>query len=97
MTKTNSAKVPRPSDNESQVLLAIDAKRKLQTTIDALESKRKEAEIDFAKTFVKDTRAKSIDVEAAFKANEAWRTKDERSKQRIEALQSILERVNKHI
>ena len=70
----------RVNKGESQLLLAIDARRKLQATIDALESKRKEAEIDFAKTFVKDTRAKSIDVEAAFKANEAWRTKDERSK-----------------
>ena len=97
MTKTNSAKVPRPSDIESEVLDAIEARQKLKTTIDALESKRKEAEIDFAKTFVKDTRAKSIDVKAAFKTNEEWRTKDERSKQRIEALQSILEKVNKHI
>lgn len=97
MTTARSAMVPEPSDIESEVLLAIDARKKLRETIEAQKLRRKEAELDLAKTFEKDTRAKSIDVEDAFKKNEGWRTRDERSKQRIEALESILEKVNRRI
>jgi hypothetical protein len=92
-----TAEVPKPSDIESEVLHFIDARQKLQAAIDAQELKRKEAELDLAKSIEKDARAKSIDVEAAFQKNEVWRTTDAQYKQRIEALGSILEKVNKHI
>jgi uncharacterized protein YukE len=91
------AELTKPSDIESEVLDAIDARQKLNDELNAQELKRKEAELDLAKTFERDTCARSIDLEAAFQQNEAWRATDERFRQRIEALESVLDKVKRRI
>jgi uncharacterized coiled-coil protein SlyX len=97
-TAITLAEVPGPSDTESEVLNAIDAREKLQTAIEAEKLKREAAEIELAKVVAKEiSGTKVVNVDAIFQRNEAWKTADERSQQRIEALESVLAKVRKRI
>lgn len=97
-TAISLAAVPTPSDKESEISDAIDARQKLHDAIEDQKQKREAAATDLAKTFAKSIRLLPVvDVEAAFQKNEAWRTADERAQQRSEALQSLLEKVYKLI
>lgn len=92
------AEVPKPSGIETQVLQAVDARPKLQAAIQEQKHKIEEAELELARTFARDTQtAAKLDVESAYQKNKALEESEERSKQRIEALGSILEKVNKHL
>lgn len=92
------AEVPKPSDRESEVLYVIDARQKLGEAIEDQKRKREAAESGFASTFAKEIRlSQVVDGEVALQKNEAFKAADLRAKQRIEALASILEKVNKRI
>jgi len=89
--------VPRPVETETEVLNSYEAQRKLTETIKEQENKRKEAELDLARNFAKETQGSPINVETAFQKNEAWRTEDERSAQRLAALMNIRSKVDELI
>ena len=92
------AEVPRPLDVETEILYAIDARQKLQAAIESENRKREAAEIEFAQTVVKEISGwQVVNVDVVFQRDVAAKAAAERSKQRIEALQSILARVNKRI
>ena len=86
------AVAPGPSDIETEVIGAFDARQKLQEAISDLEVKRKKAELDFVQTFTR-IPGVPINVEDAFQKHEAWKTANEQTKQRIAALMSIRSKV----
>ena len=89
------AEVPRPDDIENEVLATYELRRKLTDAIEEQEDKRDAAELELARSFARETQAAAtIDVEAAFQKNEAWRVADERAGQRIAALKSISARLD---
>ena len=92
------AEVPRPLDVETEILYAIDARQKLQAAIESENRKRAAAEIEFARLVVKEIHSwQVVNVEVAIQRDFAAKSAAERSKQRIEALQSLLAKVNKRI
>jgi hypothetical protein len=91
------AEVPKPTDIETEVLDSFEARRKLREAINNQELKRKEAELELARTFAKETRNVAIDVEAAFQKYETWRVADERAAQRIGALVVLRTKVDQLI
>jgi chromosome segregation ATPase len=99
VTAANSlSEVPRPSDIEMQISQLIEARPKLRAAIQEQEHKIEEAELELARTFARDTQTVAkLDVESAYQKNKALEESEERSKQRIEALESILEKINKHL
>lgn len=84
---------PRTINIETEVLDLFDARRKLQDAINEQEFKRKEAELELARSFARETRDKAINVETAFQKNEASRVADERARLRIAALSNISSKV----
>lgn len=94
VTARTLVEVPRPAEMETEVLNSYEAQRKLAETIKEQENKRKEAELDLARNFAKETQGSPINVEAAFQKNEAWRAEDERSSQRIAALTNLRSKVD---
>jgi len=92
------AEVPRPLDAEIEVLNAIDARQKLQAAIVSENQKREAAEIEFARVVAKEISGwQVVNVDAVVQKEVAAKSATEKSKQRIEALQSVLTRVNKRI
>ena len=92
------SKVPRPSDIEMQLSQTIEARPKLQAAIEEQKHKLEEAEFELARTFVSATQtAARLDVKFALQKHKTFEELKERTRQRIEALESILEKVNKHI
>ncbi len=97
-TAISIAEVPRPSDVEAEVLNAFDARQKLQTTIETENLKRDTAETEFARTVAKEiSSSKVVNVEAVFQRSETGKAAADRAKQRLDALASILAKVNKRI
>jgi hypothetical protein len=91
------ADASKPTDFEVEVLDSFQARLKLPDAIGNQELKRKEAELELAKTFARETRNGPIDVEAAFQRFEAWRVADERSGERIGALMVLRKKVDQLI
>lgn len=85
---------PKPANIEVEVLDLFDARWKLQDAINQQELKRKEAELELASSFARETHNKAIDGEAAFQKSEAWRVADERAELRIAALSNISSKVD---
>jgi len=89
------AEVPRPDDIENEVIASYELRKKLIDAIAEQEDKRDDAELELARSFAKETQAAAtIDVEAAFQKNEAWKVADEKAGQRIAALNNIAEKLN---
>ena len=92
------AEVPKPLDVETEIVYAIDARRKLQAAIESENRTREAAEVEFAQTVVKEISGwQVVNGDVVFQRDVAAKATAERSKQRIEALQSVLARVNKRI
>lgn len=91
------AEVARPADIDVEILDSFRVRLTLPDAIGNQEQKRKEAEIELAKTFVRETRNGVIDVEASFQKYEAWRVADDRSAQRIAALMVLRKKVDQLI
>lgn len=92
------AEVPKPLDVETEVVHAIDARQKLQAAIDSENRKRDAAEIEFARIVVKEISGwQVVNVDVVLQSDVGAKSAAERFKQRIEALQSVLARVNKRI
>jgi hypothetical protein len=91
------AEVARPADIDVEILDSFRIRLTLPDAIGNQEQKRKEAEIELAKTFVRETRNGVIDVEAAFQKYEAWRVADDRSAVRIAALMVLRKKVDQLI
>jgi chaperonin cofactor prefoldin len=89
---------PQPSDNVSEAFSAIEARRKLEVSIEDQKSKAEVAQTDYARSFVRGLQLiPTVDAETAFQKNEAWKVAQARAQQRIEALENLLEAVNKFI
>lgn len=90
--------VPKPWDVGTEILYAIDARRKLQAAIHSENQKREAAENEFARTVVKEISSSPVvNVDLVFRRDAVAKSAAEQSKQRIEALQSVLAKVNKRI
>jgi hypothetical protein len=89
---TFPAVVPEPDAIEREVLDSYDGIRKLTEAIEDQEHKRKERELDLARSFVKEARS-AVDVNRATQANDAWRADDDLAAKRIEALTNIRAKV----
>ncbi len=87
------AEASRPSDFDVEVIASVQAQKKLPEAITNQEQKRKEAEIELARVFARETRNGVIDAEAAFQRYEAWRVADERAAVRIAALMVLKKKV----
>ena len=97
-TALRLAEVPRPLDAGAEILNAIDARQKLQLAIAAENRKRDAAEIEFARSMAREiSSGQVVNVDAVFQRDVAARSSAERFKQRLEALQNTLARVNKRI
>jgi uncharacterized FlaG/YvyC family protein len=91
------AVVPKPSA-ESDVLNAIDARQKLEDAIAAQKAAGETAGVEFAKTFARSVHAAPIlDADSAVQKNSARKAAEDRTRQRLEALQDILGSINKLI
>jgi len=91
------AAVSRPSA-ESDVLNAIDARQKLEDAIDAQKAAGETAGVEFAKTFARVAQLTPVlDADSAVQKNSARKAAEDRTRQRIEALQDILGSINKLI
>jgi chromosome segregation ATPase len=91
------AEVAKPTDIDVEILDSFRVRLMLPEAIGNQEQKRKEAELELAKTFVKENRNGVIDVEAAFQRYETWRVADERSAVRIAALMVLRKKVDQLI
>ena len=90
--------VPQPVDPETEVLALYDARQKLQAAIATETQKRDTTELDFVRNIAREiSYGKTVNVEGVFQKNENANTTAERAKQRIEALESVLARINKRI
>ena len=93
------AEAPKPSnDIDTQIKHAIEARPKLEAAI--AEQKQKVAEIktDFARTLASDIQsAARLDVESAFQKNKAFEDLEERTRQRLAALEGIEEKVEEYL
>jgi uncharacterized protein YceH (UPF0502 family) len=97
-TAISLAEVPKPSDDETEVLEAIEARQKLQATIELENGKREAAEIEFVRIAAKEISGSQVfNVDTVFQRDVAGKAAAERAKQRIEALESILAKMNKRI
>ncbi len=89
---------PQPVDPEAEVLAALDARQKLQAAIATETQKRDSAETDFVRNIANEiSNSKVVSVESVFQRNESAQTAAERAKQRLDALASVLAKVNKRI
>lgn len=89
---------PPASDIESDVLDAIDARQKLKAAIERINHKNKTSEVDFARSFARAIRLfQVVEPDLAVQKNSARIGAEERDKQQIEALESILLTVNRLI
>lgn len=97
--RTTSYLVEVPSwDVETEILFAIDARRKLQAAIESENRQRETAEINFARSVVQEiSSSQVVNVDLVFQRDVTAKAAAERSQDRIEALQSVLARVNKRI
>jgi hypothetical protein len=97
-TAISLAGVPRPSDIESEVLQAIDARQKLQAAIESENQKVALAESEFATALAMEiSSSPAVNVDAVLQQHVAGKAAAERARQRIEALESVLEKVQKRI
>ena len=91
------AAVPKPSA-ESDVLNAIDARQKLEDAIAAQKTAGETAGIEFAKTFARSVQLTPVlDADSAVQKNSARKAAEDRTRQRIDALENILASINKLI
>jgi hypothetical protein len=90
--------VPRPLDIGTEVLYALDARRKLQAAIESENQKRYAAEIESTGVVVKEINGwPVVNVDVVRQRDVAAKSAAERFKKRIEALKSTLARVNQRI
>jgi hypothetical protein len=91
-----------PSDTQTEIRNAIDAREGVQALIATLESQRKDAGNLFLRTFAADLAAvkgssdKSF-VDAQFAKFNTWKTADEEIAKRIAALQTIADGLKRRI
>ena len=89
---------PQPSDKSAEAFSAIEARRKLEISIEDQKSKAKLAQTDFARSFARGLQLVSaVDAETAFQKNEGRKVAEARAQQRIDALENLLEAVNNFI
>jgi hypothetical protein len=90
--------VSKPWDYETELLSAIDARQKLQTAIANEKQKNDTAVLDFTTGIIREVSASdTVNVDSISQKNETARVAAERGKQRVDALDSILARVNARI
>jgi len=94
-TAISIAAVPRPSGLEAEILSAVDARQKLQATIESESAKGEAADIEFARGVATDiSNSQAVNVDALVQREQAGKTAGERVQQRIEALECLLQRIN---
>ncbi len=86
---------PEPDSAENEVLDLYDASQKLIVAAKEEENKRKEGELELARSFAKEIHGATIDVERIVQRNDAWRAEDERASLRIAALTNVRSKVDK--
>jgi len=97
-TAISLAEVPRPSDIETEILSAIDARQKLQSAIELENGNRDAAEIDLARNVAREISASPVvNVDLVVQRDQTAKAAAERAKQRIEALGCVLEKINTRI
>src|SRR4030095_1573582 len=97
-SRISLAQVSSPWDFETEILGAIDARQKLQTAIANEKQKNESGELDFTTGIIREVSASdTVNVDSISQKNEAARVAVERAKQRVDALESILARVNARI
>jgi hypothetical protein len=89
---------PAPSDSVSEASSAIEARQKLEVAIEDQKNQAEAAETQFAKSCARELQlTPAVNADIAFQRNEARKAAATRAQQRIEALENLLEVINKHI
>ena len=79
----------KSSSLEDEILNAYEARDKLAQAIHTQDQKRVDGGLELAKKFANDLHVVPLDVEDAFKRDEAWKVTDQQIQQRIAALTDL--------
>jgi len=98
LSAVSHLQVSQTWDVETEILSAIDARQKLQTAITTEKQNNDAADLDLTRQIISEVSGSDVvNVDSISQKNEAAKAAAERAKQRAEALETILARVNARI